>query len=144
MMTRVEFMKAWKKAAKNRCFYCGIKMTKSGRITDATVEHVYPKVKYSGLLDNTTGACFGCNMAKNGFPLDQFRQYRSDVLFCEKVLGEPIPSISHGGANELRSYFILAISKRLVCFGFRKLNSRVPELGRIGPYLKQRLKRLIR
>jgi hypothetical protein len=97
----VHFIRRWKALQINKCFYCGIDFegcsrTGSGnyRLTSASNEHVYPRWAFQGMTGRTVRACVGCNGAKNGFHVSDFRAWRGSPFFCEAVMGQELPDIS--------------------------------------------------
>lgn len=99
-MNKLTFFQMWHQrvatdpAVRGRCFYCGSRMTDDHKSPFlATKEHVIPRhASGSSQAKNLVKACAGCNGAKNGFSVDRFREWFGEEFFCEKIIGEKIPS----------------------------------------------------
>jgi hypothetical protein len=82
-----ELRRAMFKEADGRCWYCGTKVTLRG----FTIDHVVPRAK--GINNNRSNlrvSCQGCNVSKDSFSVEQFREFcgESRLYFGKLFYGE--------------------------------------------------------
>ena len=98
-MTRSEFIIRWLRqpVAKTNCFYCGRPFCHNSDHSPnrKTLEHIVPRRDYRGrrvsFKNNIVNACAGCNNAKNGSYIREFRKWYGRQFFCEILLHENFP-----------------------------------------------------
>src|ERR1700722_3311861 len=90
--SREYFVDWWlkKPESKNRCFYCGKYFSQANAHGPyfKTKEHLVSQMELEGQKAsfNTVWACAGCNNAKNGGTVKEFRDWLGTPFFSEKIL----------------------------------------------------------
>lgn len=130
-MTRSEFILKWERqpVAKTNCFYCGRPFHPGGEHSPRrkTIEHIVPQHEYKGcqpLRNNIVNACSGCNNAKNGGTVREFRDWYAQRFFCEILLHENYPYTDNSPAGDGTRDFGL---NRLIERSFRKVMCDIDE-----------------
>jgi hypothetical protein len=95
-VTRQEFVTTWLNSNKRKgvCFYCGRGFGTGKK--SKTQEHILPKSQFPNFPFNVVSACKGCNLTKNGYSLNIWRDMfiereKRSTFYCEEVVGHALP-----------------------------------------------------
>lgn len=151
-LSRREFLRKWNdlnrvdNRVKGKCFYCGCTMLKdfieNSTPFGVSQEHIFPQSEYPGFQNNIVKTCLGCNNAKNGGSIGEFRRWMGvKMLYCEQILGVYFPSedLSREGDGRACKHYLLDMVDRFYSKSRDIYNQRLNN----NPRLNNKLTRII-